>query len=53
MKQFERTEEEPYYPEDDMTDEEYEAYCDRADMAIGEIDEHIDRMRKKRKEEEI
>lgn len=51
MKQIERTDEEPYYPEDDMTDEEYEAYCERLDREAGEYDEYLDMLRKKRKED--
>lgn len=51
MKYLERTDEEPYYPEDYMTDEEYEEYCHKMDMEIGEFDEHIDRIRKKEKED--
>ena len=46
---LERTDEEPYFPEDDMTDEEYEAYCERMDKEIGERDEYIDRLRKERR----
>ncbi|MDE5886726.1 MAG: hypothetical protein K2H46_03965 [Muribaculaceae bacterium] len=49
MKQIERTDEEPYFPEDDMTDEEYETYCERMDKEIGERDEYYDKLRKERR----
>ena len=46
---LERTDEEPYSPLDYMTDEEYEAYCERMDRIEGERDEYIDRLRKERR----
>lgn len=53
MKQIERTSHEPYYPEDDMTDEQYQAYCEEWEESMGEYDEYQDRKRKERKEDEI
>ena len=46
---LERTSEEPYYPEDYMTDEEYEALCEKRDRIEGERDEYIDKLRKERR----
>lgn len=43
MKQFERTDQEPYYPEDFMTEEEYNAAIDRADLIAGEYDDYLER----------
>lgn len=46
MIQIERTDEEPYYPVDDMTEEDYEALCERMDWMEAERDEYYDRLRK-------
>lgn len=50
MIQLERTDEEPYYPEDDMTEEDYEALCESTDRMEAELDEYYDRLRKERME---
>lgn len=52
MIQIERNDEEPYYPEDYMTDEEYEALCERMDRTQGERDEYLDMLRKEETNED-
>lgn len=53
MIQLERTDREPYYPEDDMTAEQYQAYCEEWEDMVGEYDEWQDRKRKERMEDMI
>ena len=50
MKQLERTDRELYYPEDYMSDSQYQAYCEEWEKSIGEYDEWQDRKRKEKME---
>lgn len=49
MRQLERNDQEPYYPEDSMTDEEYEALLTKEENSIGEYEEWLDNQRRERK----
>lgn len=48
MKQYERTDMEPYDPYEDISQEEYEALMEREDLEQGSYDEYLENQRKER-----
>ena len=49
MKQIERSDVEPYFLEDDLSDEEYNDILEKSDKLISEEDEFFDRVIKDRR----